>query len=178
MKKLFFYSVSLSMMIASSLIPLFSLSVNQQLSKLTIRDANNNPATIPDFGSKVLTIFYNDTEASDIGDPLVDALKAKGFSKAKCRGIGIANLKDSIAPNWLIRKIIEGKIKKYNQTILTDVELTVPSMWSLGNCNNKSVCIIIGKDTKVKYIKYMDKNNPPTQVDIDNAVNIVSDLVK
>lgn len=157
---------------------LYAISVNQSLSNLNIKDANDVPARIPDFGSKVLTIFYNDTEAADLSDPMSDALKAKNFPESKNRGIGIANLKDSVAPNWLIRKIIKGKIAKYNTTILTDVDQTVPRSWGLGDCNNKSVCIIIGKDSKVKYVKYLDKYHPATQADIDQVVKVVADLVK
>jgi predicted transcriptional regulator len=43
---------------------------------------------------------------------------------------------------------------------------------------HNSICIIIGKDSKVKYIKYMDKNNPPSQADIDYVVKLVGDLIK
>ena len=155
-----------------------AISVNQSLSNLNIRDANDKPSSIPDFGSKVLTIFYNDAEESDLSDPMADALKAKNFPESKNRGIGIANLKDSVAPNWLIRQIVRGTIAKYNSTILTDVDLTVPRSWGLGDCNNKSICIIVGKDAKVKYVKYMDKNHPASQADIDQVVKVVSELVK
>ncbi|HOQ12654.1 MAG TPA: YtfJ family protein [Spirochaetota bacterium] len=166
----------LAVIIASA--SLYALSVGQSVSNVTIRDANDNPATIPDLGAKVLTIFYNDAEAADISDPMSDALKAKNYPETKTRGIGIANLKDSVAPNWVIRKIVQSKIKKYNSTILTDVNLTLANSWGLGYCNNKSICIIIGKDSKVKYIKYMDKNNPPSQADIDYVVKLVGDLIK
>lgn len=164
--------------IVSGTAALYALSVNQGLSNLNIRDANDKPTSIPDFGSKVLTIFYNDAEASDLSDPMADALKAKNFPESKNRGIGIANLKDSVAPNWLIRKIVRGKIAKYNSTILTDVDQTVARSWGLGDCNNKSICIIVGKDSKVKYVKFMDKYHPATQADIDQVVKVVADLVK
>jgi len=157
---------------------IYALSVNQSLTNLTIKDANDKPASIPDFGSKVLTIFYNDAEASDLSDPMSDALKAKNYPESKTRGIGIANLKDSVAPNWLIRKIVKSKIAKYNSTILTDSDLTVARSWGLGECNNKSICIVIGKDSKVKYIKFMDKYHPASQADIDQVVKIVGDLIK
>ncbi len=157
---------------------LYALSVNQSLSNLSIKDANDQPASIPDFGAKVLTIFYNDAEASDLSDPMSDALKAKNYPETKTRGIGIANLKDSVAPNWLIRKIVKSKIAKYNSTILTDSDLTVARSWGLGDCNNKSICIVIGKDSKVKYMKFMDKYHPASQADIDQVVKVVGDLVK
>ena len=159
-------------------VSLSALSVNQSVTNLSIKDANNRPASIPDLGSKVLTIFYNDAEASDLSDPMADALKAKNYPESKTRGIGIANLKDSVAPNWLIRKIVRSKIEKYNSTILTDDNQTIAKAWGLGDCNNKSICIIIGKDPKVKYMKYMDKYHPATQTDVNYVVKLVGDLVK
>jgi len=178
MKRNFIVVMGSVLITLAGFIAVNALSVNQVASNLNIRDANDQPATIPDFGSKVLTIIYGDSDASDISDPISDALKAKNFPESKNRGIGIANLKDSPAPNWLIRKIVQSKIKKYQATILTDVDLTVANSWGLGNCNNKSVFIILGKDKKVKYLKYFDKKNLPTQGDIDFVVNLVQGLLK
>lgn len=155
-----------------------ALSVGQAVSNVNIKDANDQPASIPDFGAKVLTIVYGDSDASDYSDPISDALKAKNFPESKDRGIGIANLKDSPAPNWIIRKIVQSKIKKYNATILTDVDLTFANSWGLGDCNNKSVFIVLGKDKKIKYVKYFTKNNLPTKGDIDTVVNLVETLIK
>ncbi len=155
-----------------------ALSVGQDVSNPTIKDANNQPATIPDFGAKVLTIVYSDKEAADFSDPISDALKAKKFPETKQRGLGIANLKDSFAPDSVIRYMVRKKIEQYNVTVLTDVDLTFAKSWDLGNCNNKSVFLVIGKDKKVKYVKAFDKNNKPNQGDIDAVVNIVTALTK
>lgn len=126
----------------------------------------------------MLTVFYNDAEAADLSDPVSDALKAKNYPESKALGVGVANLKDSFAPNSAIRMMMRKKIAKYNATILTDVDRTVAGVWSLGDCNNKSVCVIIGKDKKIKYVKYFDKHHPATQSDIDGRVKLVGDLIK
>ncbi|MHB8139017.1 MAG: YtfJ family protein [Smithellaceae bacterium] len=152
-------------------------SVGQELSNPQIRDANDKPATIPDFGTHVITLFYNNVAASDLGDPMADALKAKNYNKDVYRGLGIANLKDSPQPNFLIRKIIRGKIEKYKSTILTDVDLTLPRVWKLDNCKDKSLFLIIGKDKKIKYIKYVDKNNLWSKSEINDVIKIVDDLL-
>ena len=154
-----------------------ALSAGQEIANVNIKDANNNPSSIPEFGSKILTIIYCDTDTSDLADPMSDALKAKNYPRTKSIGTGIANLKDSPVPNWVIRKIVQRKIEKYNETILTDVDNTVARSWGLGDCNNKSVFIILGKDKKVKYIKTFDKYNKPTQADCDYVVRLVGDLV-
>jgi len=56
-------------------------------------------------------------------------------------------------PNWIIRAIIRSKIKKYNVAILADADRALINQWNLGDCNNKSVVILIGKDKKLKYFK-------------------------
>jgi len=178
MKRNFIVVMGSVLITLAGFIAVQALSAGQVVSNVNIKDANDQPATIPDFGSKVLNIVYGDSDASDYSDPISDALKAKKFPESKNRGIGIANLKDSPVPNWVIRKLVQSKIKKYQATILTDVDLTVPNSWGLGNCNNKSVFIILGKDKKIKYIKYFDKNNKPTQNDINTVVALVEGLVK
>ena len=127
--------------------------VGQKLVSVTIKDANAKPAKIPDLGKKVLTVIYADIQASDDNDPVADAIKAKNLDEAKYRGIGVANLKDTWAPNAIVRAVIRRKIKKYDSTILTDEDHTLPKKWALGDCDNVSVVIIIGKDQKIKYIK-------------------------
>jgi len=154
--------------------PVLAAETGEELKNVQIRDANDEPASIPDFGEKVLAIFYNDADAADLNDPLADALKAKNYDKAKYRGIGIADLKDSKAPNFLIRKIVRGKIEKYNSTILTDKDLAVPAAWGLGDCNNTSIFILLGRDRKVKRIQ----RGAIRGADIDAIVALVDELVK
>jgi predicted transcriptional regulator len=152
-------------------------SVGQEVSNPQIRDADDNPATIPDFGTHVIALTYADSSVSDLGDPLNDAMKAKNYSKAVYRGLGVANMKDSTAPNFLIRKIVRSKIEKYKSTILTDVDLTLAKTWGLGNCKGKSVFVLIGKDKKIKYLRYTDKDKPWTKTEIEAVLKTVDDLI-
>ena len=152
-------------------------SVGQELSNPQIRDANDDPAIIPDFGTHIIALTYSDSSASNFGDPLNDAMKAKQYSKTVYRGLGVANMKDSTAPNFLIRTIVRDKIEKYKSVILTDVDLTIPKAWGLGNCKGKSVFVLIGKDKKIKYLKYTDKNNPWSKAEIDAVLKMTDDLV-
>ncbi len=143
------------------------------VSSITIRDANDSPVIIPDIGSKVLTIFYADPDVSDVNDPLADALKDKNFDKSKYRGMGIANLADTIKPNMLIRMLIRKKIEKYNSTILTDTDRSVAREWGLGNCDGYSVIIVIGRDSRVKFVQKVSSANESRAI-IDEVVGIVS----
>lgn len=125
----------------------------KKMPKIMIKDAEDKPAQIPGLGKKVVSIIYADIQAADVNDPLADAIKAAKFDESKYEGIGVANLKDSPVPNFIIRSVVRGKIKKYNSTILTDDDLVLPKKLGLGDVNNESVVIIIGKDQKVKYYK-------------------------
>jgi len=149
-------------------------TVGQDLDNVQIRDADDKPAWIPDFGKKLLSVFYNDADEADMNDPLADALKARHLDESRYWGVGIGNLKDSKLPNFVIRKIIKGKIAKYKTTILTDPDLTLARSWDLGDCNNTSVFILIGKDRRVKYYK----KGPIRGAEIDTIVKVIEELIK
>jgi predicted transcriptional regulator len=180
MKRKLIIAASSLLMIVGGLTLVNSLTVGQVAPDLNIRDSNDNPATLSGvgFGSKVLTIIYPSSDASDVADKLSDALKAKNFSRAKYSGVGIANMKDSSAPNALIRSIARSKEKKYGATVLTDPDGTTATTWGLGNCKGQSVVVILGADKKVKFVQKFSKKNPPTQEVIDSVVALVEGLVK
>ncbi|MEN6469718.1 MAG: YtfJ family protein [Smithella sp.] len=152
-------------------------SVGQDVTNPQLRDAEDNPATVPDFGTHVLAVTYADTSVSDLGDPMNDAMKAKKYPKDKYRGIGVANMKDSTAPNFIIRKVVKGKIEKYKSTILTDPDLSLAKTWNLGACKGKSVFVVVGKDKKIKYIRYTDKSNPWNKAEIDKVLALMDGLI-
>jgi hypothetical protein len=160
--------------VATSLFDARAAEIGQTLKEVDLLDANDEPAKIPDFGAKVLAIFYNDADEADMNDPLADAIKAKNFPADRYRGIGIANLKDSKMPNFLIRKVIRGKIEKYKSTILTDSGRTLAREWNLGDCNNNSVFILVGKDKVVKHVQ----SGPIRGGDIDAIVELITELIK
>lgn len=152
--------------------------MGKEISNPQISDAEDNPATIPDFGTHVIGLTYANVAAGDLGDPLSDAIKAKKYDKTVYRGLGVANLKDSPLPNFLIRSKIRDKIKQYNAVILTDVDLTLPKAWGLGDCKDKSVFVLIGKDKKVKYLKFTDKKTPWKSDEINSVISMIDDLLK
>ena len=152
--------------------------VGKEVSNPQIRDAEDNPATIPGLGTHVVALFYSDTEAKDLGDPLADVIKAKNYNKAVYSGLGVSNMKDSAVPNFIIRSIIKSKIEKYKSVILTDVDYTLPKAWGLGDCKGKNVFVLVGKDKKVKYLKYVDKKTPWKSDEINSVISMIDDLLK
>ena len=150
MSKLLSPTVAVAALAALSLPPaVLAAEVGEILPNVELRDGANKPARIPDLGAKVVAVFYNDADEADLNDPLADALKARKFDETFYRGVGVANLADSKAPNFLIRKIVRGKIEKYKSTILTDPDRLLAKAWALGDCNNTSIFVLLDKDAKV-----------------------------
>lgn len=127
-------------------------AVGTQLQDTEIRDASNEPMRIPDFGKKVLMLFYTDPNVEDQNDAFGDKVKALGLDRSYYASIGIANMKDAPGlANWIIRIIIRKKIKKYNVTILTDPDLILAKAWNLGVCDDKSVVLILDHKGVLQY---------------------------
>lgn len=168
-----FLLCSLFLGLSLSLGSAFAASVGQSLSKVTIRDANDQPSGIPDFGVKVLTLFITDPDAADINDPFADKLKAADLDKSKYRGIGIAELGDTILPSSVVRAVIRNKIEKYDATILTDVDYTLTNTWSLGSTNGTGMVLIIDKKGVLRY----QKKGAMSAAEIESGYQLVLQLM-
>ncbi len=154
--------------------PAQAVQVGDVLKNVQIKDANDEPTTIPYWGEKVLTIFYTDPDVSDQNDPFADVLDAANLPEAKHKGIGIANMKDApLKPNFVIRAIIRGKIEKYDTIILTDPDQVIPAAWNLGDCNDLSVVLVIDKSGTVRYVK----KGPMSKKDQEEAMKVIRGLI-
>jgi len=150
-------------------------AVGKVVSSVKLIDSKNNPKDIPFFGEKVIVLFYNDPDVKDVNDPLSEALKAKNFSKEKYVGIGIANCKDTWTPNSAIRMMVRKKEKQFPGTvILLDEDLSLAKAWGLGNCDGTSVVVVIGKDSKIKFVKKI-KTQEESKLLIPTVVKIIQD---
>lgn len=129
-------------------------TVGKMMTALSISDGNNQPKQIPFIGEKVLLIQYTDPDVKDINDKLSDAVKAKKFDANLYQGIGIANCKDTWIPNAGIRMKARQKEKQFaGSVILLDENYVVSTALGLGDCNEKGVILIVGKDKAIKYMK-------------------------
>ena len=147
--------------------------VGELLPNVELRDGSDKPAVIPDLGAKVLAVFYTDADEKDMNDPLADAIKARKFDEQRYRGMGIVNLADSKAPNFLIRRAVREKIEKYKSTILTDPDRLLAKAWKLGGCNNTSVVVVLGTDGRVAHVQ----RGPIRGDDIGKIVELIARLV-
>lgn len=130
------------------------LQVGTTVENPTLRDGSDKETQLPSFGDKTLLILYTDPDEADQNDPFADTVKKLNLDKGRFQSIGIANMEDAPAkPNWAIRMIVRGKVKKYGVTILTDPTKMLPKAWDLGDCNDKSVVIIVDPSKKVLFFK-------------------------
>jgi predicted transcriptional regulator len=141
--------LAVSLMATSSM----ALKVGARVNTIKIKDASDKTVWLPDLGKKVISIFYTDPDAKDQNEPFREMLFRANLDNAKYRGIGVVNMKDTWKPNFIIRKVIQGKIKKFKSTILTDPGHLLKDKWRLGDCDDKDVVIIVGRDKRVKYVK-------------------------
>lgn len=125
----------------------------QLVADVSLQTVDQTATGVPSFGEKIIAVFYGDADFPDINDPLAQAIVDMKPNEKVYRGVGIANLADSKAPNFIIRSVIKGKIEKFKSTIVTDPDHSLSKAWGLGDCNNTGLVIIIGKDKKVKFMQ-------------------------
>jgi hypothetical protein len=130
-------------------------TIGQVVSTVQIMDAYKKPVTIPNIGAKVVAVYYNDYEGADVNDPSADVLKNAKLDEKTFYSCGVANLKDNPKwlADWVVRLVVKGKVEKYKTDIFLDKNHALKNAWNLGDCDNGSVTVIIGKDKKIKYLK-------------------------
>jgi len=152
-----------------------ALTVGDKVDNATVRDANDKPCDIPFLGEKVLILLYNDIDAADQNKPFTTLVKNTEFNKKKLKSIGVANMKDTWKPNSFIRMGVRKKMREFPTTlILTDPDYLLKKAWDLGETDDKSIVMIIGKDKKI-YYKFNGKLNTEEQ---QKAVKLIKKLAK
>jgi predicted transcriptional regulator len=154
MKKLQ-HAISIISIITIGAAMALAATIGQVVSPVQIMDAYKKPVTIPNIGTKVVAVFYNDYEGADVNDPCADVLKNAKLDEKTFYSCGVANLKDNPQwlADWVVRLVVKGKVEKYKTDIFLDKDHALKNAWNLGDCDNGSVTVIIGKDKKIKYIK-------------------------
>jgi predicted transcriptional regulator len=146
-------TITASLMIGAALA--LAATVGQVVSTVEIMDAYKKPVNIPNIGTKVVAVFYNDYEGADVNDPCADVLKDAKLDEKTFYSCGIANLKDNPQwlADWVVRLVVKNKVEKYKTDIFLDKNYFLKNAWNLGDCDNGSVTIIIGKDKRIKYLR-------------------------
>lgn len=130
--------------------------LGKRVANVNLTNTSDKVVGIPALGEKVLIVFYTDPDVKDVNDPLSEGLKKRGIPADKFQGIGIVNCKASWIPNAAIRLKSKQKEKQFpGSVVLLDERERIKTLWGLGDCDGRGVAIVIGKDTKVKFIQYV-----------------------
>lgn len=163
-----------SVLLLNGLVHAQTLTVGKSVTTVKIQNPDNVATNIPAIGQKVVALFYTDPDVKDINEPLTEAIKAKKFAPDKYVGVGIANMADSWLPNSVIRYAGRQKQAKYPASvIMCDDKHVLAKAWGLGDCNEVGYVIIIGKDSKVKFVKAVK-----SQEDSKAIINAVLSLIE
>jgi Predicted transcriptional regulator len=152
-------------------------SVGKSVANVKILNSKDQQASLPHFGERVLVIFYTDPDVKDVNDALSSALKAKGFPADKYSGIGIANCKVTWIPNAAIRMKARQKEQQFpGSIVMIDDAEKLKSSWGLGDCDGKGVVIVVGKDTKIKLLRYV-KSEEESKAMIAQVLKLVQEEI-
>lgn len=108
----------------------------------------------PQYKGKVVIVFYNDPGSADLNNELQNALKAARdagkIDQANYQGLGIANVRDSVVPNFILQRIIKRKQDETKAVILIDPDYTLLNLWGL--TKKTSNIIMLDKQGVCRYI--------------------------
>ncbi len=149
------------------------LKVGDKAADFSLKDPAGKAYTLqsPEFKGKVISIFYAGTGEADDNNPAQDALhNDKGLDrKTGYVGIGVANLKSSLVPNFVIKSVIKRKQEKTGATILLDPDYTLINLWGLKN--KASNVVVLDKD---RICRYLYKGKMP-QAEIAKLLSVIKE---
>jgi predicted transcriptional regulator len=95
-----------------------------------------------------------DPDEKDTNNHVEDALKkekeAGGLDKTKYEGFGIANLKATNLPNFIIKMLVKNKQEKTGAIVLLDYDYTILNQWGLKN--DSSDVVVLDKERICRYV--------------------------
>lgn len=120
---------------------------------IKIRDASDNPISIPKLGEKHLLIFYVDPDHANQNAEFIDHLEKNHILSDNIHSFGIVNLKDApMLPNGIVRSMVRKKINQTGADIYTDPDHLLRDGWNLGDVNNQFTLIFVTKDLEIKFL--------------------------
>jgi len=132
------------------------LKVGDRAPDFKLKDSTGKEYSLDDprFKGKVLYIAYVDPDEKDTNNHVEDALKKEresgGLDKARYEGFGIANLKASNLPNFIIKSAIKSKQEKTGAVVLLDYDYTILNLW--GVKNDSSDVVVLDKERVCRYV--------------------------
>ncbi len=148
------YLLSILLLLLLTVKMVFAAEVGQKVYNIELINASDMAEYFPSFGEKILTILYIDPRARDFLNNLQITMKNTGFDNSKEQPIAIVNVNEIWwIPDFVIKKIMKRDQKKNPHVkIFLDYTETLKGQWNLGDCKEKVVVIVVGKDQKIKFI--------------------------
>jgi predicted transcriptional regulator len=149
------------------------LKVGDRAANFILKDSLGKEYTLnsPEFYGRVVYINYSDISSKDMNKHVDESLKRDtGIDRKKSYvGFGIANMKASMVPDFIIARAIKSKQRETGATILLDDNYTILYLWGLKN--NTSNVVVLDKNRICRYL-YKGKM-PPHEV--TKLINIVKE---
>jgi predicted transcriptional regulator len=125
----------------------------------------------PELKGRVLYFNYSDPGSKDMNKHVDDALKSDpGLDRKKSYvGLGIANMKASILPDFVIARIIKSKQQETGATILLDDNYIILTSWGLKN--KVSNIVVLDKE---RICRYLYKGKLPA-ADVEKLISVIKE---
>ena len=149
------------------------LKVGEQAIDFSMKDSLGKIYTLnsPELKGRVLYFNYSDPGSKDMNKHVDDALKSDtGLDRKRSYvGLGIANMKASLLPDFAIARVIKSKQQETGATILLDDNYIILNSWGLKN--KVSNVIVLDKE---RICRYIYKGKLPA-AEVEKLINIIKE---
>jgi predicted transcriptional regulator len=149
------------------------LRTGDRATDFSLKDSLGKEYTLssPELKGRVLYFNYSDPGSKDMNKHVDDALKGDpGLDRKRGYiGLGIANMKASLLPDFAIARVIKNKQQETGATILLDDNYVILNSWGLKN--KVSNIVVLDKE---RICRYIHKGKlPPSEV--EKLINIIKE---
>lgn len=131
-----------------------SAQVGEKVSEVKVLNVKNNSVELPMLGEKNLLIFYQDPTHSEENSNLQDYLKSHPITGSGVVSYGVVNMAAApLIPNGLIKRMARKRVKGTDAQVFFDPDNALSRGWKLGDVNNASCVIAVGKDRVIQFFK-------------------------
>lgn len=125
--------------------------VGQTVKQVTLQNSQKEAVQIPYLGEKHLLVWYVDPDRSGMNSDFQEHMESNPINSDNIYSFGVVNLEDTVLPNFAIRSVINGKVKKTGATILLDPNHALRDGWNLGDVNGGFCIIFVNKDLEILF---------------------------
>ena len=149
------------------------LKVGDRANDFSLKDSSGKEYTLnsSELKGRVLYFNYSDPDSKDMNKHVDDALKSDPSldRKKSYVGLGIANMKASLWPDFAIARVIRSKQKETGATILLDDNYIILNSWGLKN--KVSNIVVLDKE---RICRYICKGKLPA-ADVEKLINVIKE---